>query len=191
MVVQAGLDRPAELVLDESGIEDPVIFEEDGATSRRLYPLQRPKFRELLTYARPGDTMHISEMGRLVRGTGHILDVLHRDQMALRIHDGAFSQMDLTARHPRTDELMYDGLRAAEAEGGAPGRRRSCGPRAGSSPAQGPGGRRDPLAPAPATRRLEVRSHPAGLEERAWGLSAPVIRCVVSRSPSTTRLPLR
>ncbi|MER7181784.1 recombinase family protein [Streptomyces hyaluromycini] len=142
MVVQAGLDRPAELVLDESGIEDPVIFEEDGATSCRLYPLQRPKSRELLTYARPGDTMHLSEMGRFVRGTGHTLDVLHRDQMALRIHDGAFSQMDLTARHPRTDELlstlkfmvqtlaaaelqrdlqhelMYDGLRAAEAEGG-------------------------------------------------------------------------
>ncbi|MGC0372517.1 hypothetical protein RKD28_000033 [Streptomyces sp. SAI-229] len=38
--------------------------------------------------------MHVSEMFRLVRGTGHILDVLdvlHRDQVALRIHDGAFS----------------------------------------------------------------------------------------------------
>jgi hypothetical protein len=38
-------------------------------------------------------------MFRLVRGTGHILDVLdvlHRDQVALRIHDGAFSAMDLT-----------------------------------------------------------------------------------------------
>ncbi|MEV0926358.1 hypothetical protein [Streptomyces spongiicola] len=36
--------------------------------------------------------MHISEMFHLVRGTGHILDVLdvlHRDQVALRIHDGA------------------------------------------------------------------------------------------------------
>ncbi|WP_436844968.1 hypothetical protein [Streptomyces roseoverticillatus] len=52
--------------------------------------------------------MHISEMFRLIRGTGHILDVLdvlHRDQVALRIHDGAFSAMDLTARHPRTGEL--------------------------------------------------------------------------------------
>ncbi|WP_328565256.1 hypothetical protein [Streptomyces coelicoflavus] len=27
----------------------------------------------MLTYARPGDTVHISEMFRLVRGTGHIL----------------------------------------------------------------------------------------------------------------------
>ncbi len=70
---------------------------------------ERPKFGELLTYARPGDTVHISEMFRLVRGTGHILDVLdvlHRDQVALRIHDGAFSAMDLTARHPRTGELL-------------------------------------------------------------------------------------
>ncbi|MFF9457345.1 hypothetical protein [Streptomyces flaveolus] len=75
-----------------------------------------------------------------VRGTGHVLnvlDVLHRDQLALRIHDGAFSAMDLTARHPRTGELLstvkfmvqtlaaagepqreltYDGLRAADTE---------------------------------------------------------------------------
>ncbi|MFF9757809.1 recombinase family protein [Streptomyces sp. NPDC014344] len=95
--------------------------------------------------------MHISEMFRLVRGTGHILDVLdvlHRDQVALRIHDGAFSAIDLTARHPRTGELLstvkfmvqtlaaagelqrdlqreltYDGLRAAEAKGAKGGRR--------------------------------------------------------------------
>ncbi|MGW7103273.1 recombinase family protein [Streptomyces sp. NPDC054838] len=95
--------------------------------------------------------MHISERFRLVRGTGHILDVLdflHRDQVALRIHDGAFSAMDLTARHPRTGELLstvkfmvqtlaaagelqrdlqreltYDGLRAAEAKGNKGGRR--------------------------------------------------------------------
>ncbi|MGV9315072.1 recombinase family protein, partial [Streptomyces sp. NPDC003691] len=63
------------LVLDEAGIEDPVVFEEDPGTSSRLHPLQRPKFRELLTYARPGDAVHISEMFRLVRGTGQILDV--------------------------------------------------------------------------------------------------------------------
>lgn len=139
------------LVLDEAGIEDPVVFEEDPGTSSRLHPLQRPKFRELLTYARPGDTVHISEMFRLVRGTGHILDVLdvlHRDQVALRIHDGAFSAMDLTARHPHTGELLstvkfmvqtlaaagelqrdlqreltYDGLRAAETKGSKGGRR--------------------------------------------------------------------
>ncbi|MGK3107321.1 recombinase family protein [Streptomyces sp. WAC05858] len=113
--------------------------------------VQCPEFRELLTYARPGDTVHISEMFRLVRATGHILDVLdvlHRDQVAPRIHDGAFSAVDLTARHPRTGELLstvkfmaqtlatagelqrdlqreltYDGLRAAETKGSEGGRR--------------------------------------------------------------------
>ncbi|QIY76255.1 recombinase family protein [Streptomyces sp. RLB1-33] len=147
---QQSTDRQ-NLVLDGAGIEDPVVFEEDPGTSSRLHPLQRPKFGELLTYARPGDTVHISEMFRLVRGTGHILDVLdvlHRDRLALRIHDGAFSAMDLTARHPRTGELLstvkfmvqtlaaagelqrdlqreltYDGLRAAEAKGNKGGRR--------------------------------------------------------------------
>lgn len=139
------------LVLDEAGIEAPVVFEEDGGTSSHLHPLQRPKSRELLIYARPGDTVHISEMFRLARGTGHILDVLdvlHRDRLALRIHDGAFSAMELTARHPRTGELLstvkfmvqtlaaagelqrdllreltYDGLRAAGAKGSKGGRR--------------------------------------------------------------------
>ncbi|MEW1615218.1 MULTISPECIES: hypothetical protein [unclassified Streptomyces] len=77
-----------------------------------------------------------------------MLDILHRNRLALRIHDGALSAMDLTARHPRTDEplstvkfmvqtlaaagelqrdlqreLTYDGLRAAEAKGSKGGRR--------------------------------------------------------------------
>ncbi|MFF7976760.1 recombinase family protein [Streptomyces sp. NPDC007905] len=135
------------LVLDEAGIEDSVTFEEDAGTSSHLHPLERPKFGELLVYARPGDVVHISEMFRLVRGTQHVLDVLdflHRDRLALRIHDGAFSAMDLTVRHPRTGELLstvkfmvqtlaaagelqrdltYDGLRAAEAKGNKGGRR--------------------------------------------------------------------
>ncbi|MFD7490818.1 recombinase family protein [Streptomyces sp. NPDC059832] len=147
---QQSTDRQ-NLVLAEAEIEDPVVFEEEAGTSSRLHPLQRPKFGKLLDYARPGDTVHISEMFRLVRGTGHILDVLdvlHRDRLALRIHDGAFSGMDLTARHPRTGELLstvkfmvqtlaaagelqrdlqreltYDGLRAAEAKGNKGGRR--------------------------------------------------------------------
>ncbi|MGY0065101.1 recombinase family protein [Streptomyces sp. LZ34] len=146
---QQSTDRQ-NLVLTEAGIEDPVTFEEAG-TSSRLYPLHRPKFGEMLTYARPGDTVHISEMFRLARGTQHILDVLdvlHQGRLALRIHDGAFSAMDLTARHPRTRELpstvkfmvqtlaaagelhrdlqrelTYDGLRAAEAKGNMGGRR--------------------------------------------------------------------
>ncbi|GCD96188.1 recombinase family protein [Embleya hyalina] len=140
-----------DLFLDEAGIEDPVVFEEEPGTSSRLHPLRRPKFRELLTYARPDYTVHISEMFRLVRGNRHILDVpdvLRRDRPALRIHDGAFSAMDLTARHPRTGELLstvkfmpqtlatagelqrdlrreltYDGLRAAEAKCAKGGRR--------------------------------------------------------------------
>lgn len=147
---QQSTDRQ-NLVLSEAGIEEPVAFEEEAGTSSRLHPLQRPKFSELLTYARPGDAVHISEMFRLVRGTGHILDVLdvlHTGRLALRIHDGAFSAMDLTARHPRTGELLstvkfmvqtlaaagelqrdlqreltYDGLRAAEAKGNKGGRR--------------------------------------------------------------------
>ncbi|WP_311137407.1 recombinase family protein [Streptomyces sp. I6] len=61
-----------DLVLAEAGIEDPVVFEEHPGTSSRLHPLQRPKFGELLTYARSGDTVHISEMFRLVRGNQHI-----------------------------------------------------------------------------------------------------------------------
>lgn len=77
-----------------------------------------------------------------------VLDVLHTNRLALRIHDGAFSAMDFTARHPRTGELLstvkfmvqtlaaagelqrdlqreltYDGLRAAEAKGNKGGRR--------------------------------------------------------------------
>ncbi|WSQ41142.1 recombinase family protein [Streptomyces sp. NBC_01224] len=144
---QQSTDRQ-NLVLAEADIEEPVTFEEEGGISSRLHPLERPKFGELLPYARPGDTVHISEMFRLVRGTQHILDVLHRDRLALRIHDGAFSAMDLTARHPRTGELLstvefmvqtlaaagelqrdlqreltYDGLRAAEAKGNKGGRR--------------------------------------------------------------------
>jgi DNA invertase Pin-like site-specific DNA recombinase len=59
---QQSTDRQ-NLVLAEAGIEDPVVFEEEAGTSSRLHPLERPKFGELLTYARPG-------------GIGHILDVL-------------------------------------------------------------------------------------------------------------------
>ncbi|MGW5973873.1 recombinase family protein [Streptomyces sp. NPDC055186] len=92
------------LVLAEVGIEDPVTFEEEAGTFSRLHPLQRPKFGGLLTYARPGSVVHVSEMFRLMRGPPNILDVLdvlHRDRLALRIHDGAFSALDLTARSPR------------------------------------------------------------------------------------------
>ncbi|MFJ7497345.1 recombinase family protein [Streptomyces sp. NPDC097727] len=91
------------LVLAKARIEDPVVFEEKAGTSSRLHPPERPKFGELLTYARPGDTVRISETFLLVRGTQHILDVLnvlHGDRLALCIHDGTFSAMDLPEPPP-------------------------------------------------------------------------------------------
>ncbi|MCX5103837.1 MULTISPECIES: recombinase family protein [unclassified Streptomyces] len=125
------------LVLDEAGIEDPVVFE--GAPAPPAASTHSSARSSAHSSTTPGDTVHLSEMCRLVRGTGHILDVLdvhHRDQVALRIHDGAFSVMVLTARHPRTGELLstvksmvqtspptYEGLRAAEAKGSKGGRR--------------------------------------------------------------------
>ncbi|WP_326827503.1 MULTISPECIES: hypothetical protein [unclassified Streptomyces] len=45
---QQSTDRQ-NLVLDEAGIEDPVVFEEQAGTSSRLHPLERPKFGELLS----------------------------------------------------------------------------------------------------------------------------------------------
>ncbi|MEU6782130.1 recombinase family protein [Nonomuraea angiospora] len=156
------------LVLDEAGIEDPVVFEEDPGTSSRLHPLQRPKFRELLTYARPGDTVHISETFRLVRGTRHtldVLDVLHRDQMALRLHDGAFSAMDLAARHPRTGELLSTVKSMAQTLATAgelqrdlprvrPGARRARRARPRGAPTARPG---CPYRPCPAQSPARVR----------------------------------
>ncbi|MGX1563904.1 recombinase family protein [Streptomyces sp. NPDC055506] len=107
------------LVLDEAGIEDPVVFEEDGGTSSRLHPRQRPKFRALLDYTRPGDTVHFSEMFRLVRGTGHILGELLSTVkfMVQTLAAAGELQRDLQR------ELTYDGLRAAEAKGSKGGRR--------------------------------------------------------------------
>ncbi|MCX5106552.1 hypothetical protein [Streptomyces sp. NBC_00439] len=61
--------------------------------------------------------MHSSEMFRLARGTGHtldVLDVLHTDCLALRIHDGAFSAMGVTTRHPRTGKFMVQTLAAGD-----------------------------------------------------------------------------
>lgn len=194
------------LVLDEAGIEGPVLFEEQAGTSSRLHPLERPKFRKLLAYARPGDTVHISEMFRLVRGTGHILDVLnvlHRDRLALRIHDGAFSAMDLTARHPRTGELLstvkfmvqtlaaagelqrdlqreltYDGLR--------PPRPRAT--RAGAGPPSRP---RRPTASAPHTSRAgPSRPSPATTTSAAAPSAPPSpTSCPSTRPPARASRP--
>ncbi|WP_258308695.1 hypothetical protein [Streptomyces sp. NWU339] len=51
------------LVLDEAGIEDPVVLEEGTGTSSCPHPLQRPKFSALLVYAWPGDSMSLMEVG--------------------------------------------------------------------------------------------------------------------------------
>jgi len=188
--LQAGLDRPAptalqDLVPDEAGIEDPVVFAEGPGTSSRLHPLRRPKFGELLAYAWPGDTVHISEMFRLVRATDHILDVLdvlHADRLVMCIHEGAFTAMDLSARHPRTGELLstvkfivqtlaaagellrdlrremtYDGLRAAEAKGNRGGRRPAV-----------PAGRSKPCAPR------TWRANPSPLPTSSLGTRPPI-----------------
>ncbi|WP_236259520.1 recombinase family protein [Streptomyces hygroscopicus] len=58
------------LVLDVAGIEDPVVFEEDPGTFSRLHPLQRPKFRELLTSVRCGQgyTLRVSAVSAVHRG---------------------------------------------------------------------------------------------------------------------------
>ncbi|MFE4924323.1 hypothetical protein [Streptomyces sp. NPDC056661] len=56
---QQSADRQ-NLVLVEAGIEDPVVFDEEAGACSRLYPVQRPKSGELLTYARPGDAVHMA-----------------------------------------------------------------------------------------------------------------------------------
>ena len=63
-----------DLVLDEAGIEDPVVLEEDGGTSSRLHPWSPPSGR-----ARPGGTVR--------RGQGYTLRVtavpaVHRGLLA-------------------------------------------------------------------------------------------------------------
>lgn len=140
-----------DLVLAEAGLDRARVFEETSSRSSRIHPLERSAFCRLLDYARREDTVHISEMFRLVRGVRDILDVLdvlHERELRLTVHDGAFSAMDLTARHPQTGELLatvkfvlqslaaagelqrdlqreltFDGLRAAAAAGRKGGRR--------------------------------------------------------------------
>ncbi|MFJ6062662.1 recombinase family protein [Streptomyces tendae] len=198
-----------DLVLAEAGIKDPVVFEEDPGTSSRLHPLQRPKFGELLTYARPGDTVHISEMFRLVGGNQHILDVLdvlHSGRLALRIHDGAFSAMDLTARHPCTGELLstvkfmvqtlaaagelqrdlqreltYDGLRAAEAKG-------KPRPRATGADADPPSrAKRSPLCAPPSWKASPSPLWPASTTSAAAPYAPPSTTSCRSTSPQPKR----
>ncbi|MGW4775134.1 hypothetical protein ACWEPA_00560 [Streptomyces filamentosus] len=161
--------------------------------------------------------MHISEMFRLVRGNQHILDVLdvlHRDRLALRIHDGAFSAMDLTARRPRTGELLstvkfmvqtlaaagelqrdlqreltYDGLRAAEAKGNKGGRRPAAPPPRPTRPTTSAPRtwRAAPSPPSPATTTSVAgrSARPSPASCPTAPLSTRTARLRSCRSPST------
>ena len=61
-----------DLVLDEAGIEDPVVFEEDPGTSSRLHPLQRPKFGELLDLRAAGrHRAHLRDVPPRARQPAH------------------------------------------------------------------------------------------------------------------------
>ncbi|MEU8591920.1 hypothetical protein AB0C59_33830 [Streptomyces sp. NPDC048664] len=116
-----------------------------------MHPRQRPEFGEPLTYARPGDTVHISEMFRLVRGNQHILDVLdvlHRDRLALR---------------------------AAEAKGG----RRPAEAKGGRRPAEAKGGRR-PAVAADDVRTAYLEGRSIAARARDHGVSRGAIRTAVA-----------
>ncbi|WP_251067203.1 recombinase family protein [Streptomyces sp. ISL-36] len=181
---QQSTDRQ-DLVLAEAGIEDPTLFEEEVGISRRLHP-ERPKFGELLAYARPGDTVHIFEMFRLVRGTGHILDWLDvlqsRPGGAAHPRPGVLRD-HLTARPPRSGELLptakfmvptlaaadelqrdlqreltYDGLRAARPRATRAGADPPSPPRRPVPSHRVPGG---PVHRGPRPRpRRQPRCHP-------------------------------
>ncbi|MFJ2899386.1 hypothetical protein ACIO87_31475 [Streptomyces sp. NPDC087218] len=63
-----------------------------------VHPLGRPEFGDLLIHARPGGTVHITGMFRLVRGAGHILDVLdvlHRAPLGRRGYENRVSTPEI------------------------------------------------------------------------------------------------
>ena len=122
------------LVLDEAGIEDRFAFEEAAGPSR-LHPCSARSSVNCLPA--PGGR-HRADLRDVPPLSRHPVPSRRPacDRLALRIHDGEFSAVDLTARHPRTGELpstvkfivqalasfgelqgelTYDGLRAAEA----------------------------------------------------------------------------
>ncbi|MFI1948586.1 recombinase family protein [Streptomyces virginiae] len=86
--------------LAQSGVTFDRTFS-DPATSSRISPLGRSEFKALMSVVNPGDTIHISEMFRLVRSVRDlhdVLELLHSRGALLKIHSGAFSSIDLTAR---------------------------------------------------------------------------------------------
>ncbi|MEV0702648.1 recombinase family protein [Saccharopolyspora sp. NPDC050389] len=91
-------------VLTESGLTagtDGVRFFSDPATCSKIPALQRDGFRELAAFARPGDTLTVSEPYRLCRDLADILAVrswCHDHSVNLRVLSGALSGItDLAA----------------------------------------------------------------------------------------------
>ncbi|MEV5771356.1 recombinase family protein [Streptomyces antimycoticus] len=107
------------LVLDEAGIEDPVVFEEDGGTSRRH--LQPPP---------PAPAPEVPRAPRLRPARGHrahLRDVPPRTRHRAHPRRARRPVQTLAAagelQRDLQGELTYDGLRAAEAKGSKGGRR--------------------------------------------------------------------
>jgi DNA invertase Pin-like site-specific DNA recombinase len=135
-------------LLAEAGLVDGVdgvrLFA-DPATSSKIPALERTRFRELASYARPGDRLTVSELYRLCRDLADILAVrewCRAHGVKLRVLSGALSGIvDLAAADATTtmlvnvlvsvgqfqrdlqNELTRDGLAAAWAAGAKSGRR--------------------------------------------------------------------
>ena len=127
-----------------AGIEGVAVFS-DPATSSKVPALDRDGFQELASYARPGDTLTVSELYRLCRDLADILAVrgwCQEHGVKLRVLSGALSGItDLAATDATTtmlvnvlvsvgqfqrdlqNELTREGLAAAWAQGSKSGRR--------------------------------------------------------------------
>lgn len=135
-------------LLAEAGLiegADGVRIFGDPATSSKIPALERAGFAELARYARPGDTLTVSELYRLCRDLADILTVrawCQRHQVKLRALSGLLSIItDLSATDATTtmlvnilvsvgqfqrdlqNELTREGLAAAWAAGATSGRR--------------------------------------------------------------------
>lgn len=126
------------------GAEGARIFS-DPATSSKIAALSRAGFQELAGFARPGDTVTVSELYRLCRDLSDILAVrtwCQQHEVKLRVLSGALSSItDLAATDSGTtmmvnvlvsvgqfhrdlqNELTRQGLAAAWAAGSVSGRR--------------------------------------------------------------------
>ncbi|MEV0705229.1 recombinase family protein [Saccharopolyspora sp. NPDC050389] len=139
--------RQTHLLAEASLIDsaDGVRLFTDPATSSKIPALEREGFRELASYARPGDRLTVSELYRLCRDLADILAVrewCRANDVKLRVLSGALSGIvDLAATDATTtmlvnvlvsvgqfqrdlqNELTRDGLAAAWASGAKSGRR--------------------------------------------------------------------